>query len=175
MKQVKQTGFCIEVATMRITAFLLLMFSHQALSAQATPETSASTADRQMRPRIINTTDLGADPDDQQSMVRFLAMSNEFDVEGQIVATGCWRKNQSSTAMLDRIVDAYGEVISNLRVHAEGYPSYEHLRSVTVMGQRGYGMSDVGEGKDSPGSELIIAAVDKDDPRPVWVTCWGGR
>jgi hypothetical protein len=35
-------------------------------------------------------------------------------------------------------------------------------------------MTDVGEGKDSPGSELIIAAVDKDDPRPVWVTCWGG-
>jgi len=35
-------------------------------------------------------------------------------------------------------------------------------------------MSDVGDGKDSPGSELIIASVDKDDPRPVWVTGWGG-
>ncbi len=35
-------------------------------------------------------------------------------------------------------------------------------------------MGDVGAGKDSPGSELIIAAVDKDDPRPVWVGCWGG-
>jgi hypothetical protein len=35
-------------------------------------------------------------------------------------------------------------------------------------------MSDVGEGKDSPGSELIIATVDKDDPRPVWTNCWGG-
>jgi hypothetical protein len=42
------------------------------------------------------------------------------------------------------------------------------------MGQTGYGMSDVGMGKDSPGSELIIASVDKDDPRPVWVGCWGG-
>ena len=29
--------------------------------------------------------------------------------------------------------------------------------------------SDVGDGKDSPGSDLIIASVDKDDPRPVWV------
>ena len=35
-------------------------------------------------------------------------------------------------------------------------------------------MGDVGKGKDSPGSDLIIAAVDKDDLRPVWVGCWGG-
>lgn len=36
-------------------------------------------------------------------------------------------------------------------------------------------MDGVGEGKDSPGSELIIAAVDKKgDDRPVWVIAWGG-
>ncbi len=126
------------------------------------------------KPRIIITTDLGADPDDEQSMVRFLVCSNEFDVEGLIVATGCWKKNQSSTAMLDTLVNAYGQVVSNLSVHADGYPSLEYLQSISVMGQTGYGMSDVGEGKDSPGSEMIIAAVDKDDPRPVWVNGWGG-
>ena len=101
-------------------------------------------------------------------------MSSEYDVEGLIVATGCWKKSQNDTSMLDRIVHAYGEVVSNLQVHGDGFPSYEYLKSISVMGQRGYGMSDVGEGKDSPGSELIIAAVDKDDPRPVWATCWGG-
>ena len=35
-------------------------------------------------------------------------------------------------------------------------------------------MEGVGEGKDSPGSELLIRAVDRDDPRPLWVTVWGG-
>ena len=36
-------------------------------------------------------------------------------------------------------------------------------------------MSGVGEGKDSPGSELIIAAVDNPkDRRPVWIAAWGG-
>ena len=35
-------------------------------------------------------------------------------------------------------------------------------------------MADVGEGKDSKGSELIIAAADRNDPRPVWVQFWGG-
>ena len=126
------------------------------------------------KPRIINTTDLGADPDDEQSMVRQLVCANEFDIEGLIVATGCWKKSQSNTDMLDKIVDAYGKVVSNLQVHAKGYPSYEYLKSISVMGNTGYGMADVGDGKDSPGSELIIASVDKDDPRPVWVTGWGG-
>jgi hypothetical protein len=37
-----------------------------------------------------------------------------------------------------------------------------------------YGMAGVGEGKDSPGSELLIRTVDRNDPRPVWVPVWGG-
>lgn len=126
------------------------------------------------KPRIINTTDLGADPDDEQSLVRQLVCGNEFDIEGLIVSTGCWKTSQSNTDMLDKIVDAYEKVYANLQVHAEGYPSPDYLRSISVMGQKGYGMSDVGTDKDSPGSELIIAAVDKEDTRPVWVMGWGG-
>ncbi len=126
------------------------------------------------KPRIITTTDLGADPDDEQSLVRLLVSANEFDIEGLIVSTGCWKKTQSDTRMLDKLVDAYGECFDNLKVHADGYPSVEYLRSISVMGQTGYGMDDVGDGKDSPGSDLIIASVDKDDPRPVWVGAWGG-
>lgn len=126
------------------------------------------------KPRVINTTDLGADPDDKQSMVRQLVSANEFDIEGLVVSTGCWRKSQSNTNMLDELVDGYAKVYSNLRVHAEGYPTPEYLRSISIMGQTGYGMGDVGTGKDSPGSDLIIASADKDDPRPVWVLGWGG-
>jgi hypothetical protein len=126
------------------------------------------------KPRIIVTTDLGADPDDEQSLVRLLVSANEFDIEGLIVSTGCWKKNQSNTAMLDKIVDAYGKALPNLQVHARGYPSHAYLKSISVLGQTGYGMADVGEGKDSKGSELIIAAADRNDPRPVWVQFWGG-
>ena len=140
----------------------------------ATPAWFKTRGAKGKKPRIIHTTDLGADPDDEQSMVRFLVCSNEFDTEGLIVSTGCWKKTQSSTAMLDKLVNAYAEVYDNLRVHADGFPTPDYLKSISVMGQRGYGMSDVGTGKDSPGSEMIIAAVDKDDPRPVWVGGWGG-
>lgn len=126
------------------------------------------------RPRVINMTDLGADPDDEQSLVRQLVMANEYDLEGLIVSTGCWLKSQESTEMLDTIVDAYAEAFPNLYVHSADFPNPEYLRSITAMGQTGYGMSDVGEGRDSVGSDMIIEAVDRDDPRPVWVMCWGG-
>jgi hypothetical protein len=76
--------------------------------------------------------------------------------------------------MLDKIVDAYGKVLPNLLVHAKDFPSYEYLKSISVLGQTGYGMSDVGDGRDTKGSELIIASVDRNDPRPVWVQAWGG-
>lgn len=124
--------------------------------------------------RVIITTDLGADPDDQQSLVRLMVSSNEFDLEGLIVSTSLWKTSQSSTGMLDKIINAYGQVVSNLQKHASGYPAFSYLQSITKMGQPGFGMADVGINKDSPGSELIIAAVDKSDMRPVWVDCWGG-
>ncbi len=121
------------------------------------------------KPRIITTTDLGADPDDEQSMIRLLVCASEFEIEGLIVSTGCWKKTQTDTKMLDKLVDVYAEVFPNLSVHAEDFPTPDYLRSISVMGQKGYGMDDVGEGKNSQGSDLIIAAVDKDDPRPVWL------
>ncbi len=134
----------------------------------------AFTQVTQQKPRIINMTDLGADPDDQQSMVHFLVQSDEFDVEGLIVITSCWKKYQSNINMLNDILNAYGQVVSNLKVHDPDFPSIEYLQSVSKLGQPGYGMIDVGSGKDSPGSNLIISAVDKDDPRPVWICDWGG-
>ena len=34
------------------------------------------------KPRVIVLTDITNEPDDEQSMVRFLCYANEFDVEG---------------------------------------------------------------------------------------------
>jgi len=145
---------------------ILLILGSQTLLAQ--------TQGTQLKPRIINMTDLGADPDDQQSMIRFLVQSNEYDIEGLIVTTGCWKKSQSDITMLNDLLNAYGQVVSNLQVHDPDFPSLAYLQSVSALGQRNYGMDDVGSGKDSPGSELIISAVDEDDPRPIWICFWGG-
>ena len=67
---------------------------------QAVPqEPEVAKSDTLYKPRIINTTDLGADPDDEQSMVRQLVSANEFDIEGLIrhrVDTGGCRRQDDS-------------------------------------------------------------------------------
>ena len=45
------------------------------------------------RPRVIIISDIGNEPDDQMSLVRFLMYSNEFDIEALIAATSTWQKN----------------------------------------------------------------------------------
>jgi hypothetical protein len=157
-----------------LTACIILSACMSLDDEETLDKAASSVAADLSKPRIINTTDLGADPDDEQSLVRQLVMADEYDLEGLIVSTGCWTKQQESTVMLDVIVDAYDEAYPNLMTHSAAFPTPEYLRSITAMGQLGYGMNDVGEGKDSVGSNMIIDAVDRDDPRPIWIMCWGG-
>ena len=62
----------------------------------------------------------------------------------------------------------------NLELHERGFPGADSLRALIVEGRPDYGMSAVGEGMDSPASALLIAAVDRQDSRPLWVPVWGG-
>ena len=60
------------------------------------------------RLRIIIETDAGGDPDDEQSLVRFLLYSNEWDVEG-IVANRATVRDVDAIAVLDAgRLDAFG-------------------------------------------------------------------
>jgi len=54
--------------------------------------TGAATADEVTKPRLIVLTDIGGDPDGQQSMVRLLLYANEFDIEGLIARATVWRR-----------------------------------------------------------------------------------
>lgn len=124
--------------------------------------------------RIIILSDIGNEPDDSQSLVRFLVYSNEFDVEGIVATTSTWLRDKVNTPMIQSRIDAYEKALPNLRHHAAGYPSAQALRAVVRSGRAGFGMAAVGEGKSTDASRLIIQAVDKPDPRPVWIDVWGG-
>lgn len=126
------------------------------------------------KPRVIILTDIGGDPDDQQSMVRFLVYANEFDVEGLIATTSGWKNKEVHPGIIREWVEAYGGARHNLVKHAPGYPSAQYLLSVTKAGRAASGMLAVGAGKSSEGSNHIIAVVDRPDPRPVWICIWGG-
>jgi hypothetical protein len=124
--------------------------------------------------RVLVLTDIEADPDDAQSMVRFLTYSNQWDIEGLIATTSIHQKKRVAPESIDKILKAYQQVQPNLMKHERGYPSYEELKQKVKKGLAVYGMMGVGEGKDSEGSEWIINALKKNDPRPLWVSVWGG-
>lgn len=174
----------------KTTIFALFTFlTSKPITAQE--PTSAETTSNE-RYRIIVTSDFpkfpvtNSDPDDVQSIVRFLLYSNEFDVEGLIVSAGTFDMVAEKKNML-AVLDEYDKVDENLRKHDAQYPTADALRAITYEGKGnnngikikwGCGKQAVeniiGEGKSSEASKAIIAAVDKPDPRPIWVSVWGG-
>ncbi|WP_413432542.1 nucleoside hydrolase-like domain-containing protein [Crateriforma spongiae] len=144
------------------------------LFAFATPQHVGPSVCRAERPRVFVLTDISNEPDDEESLVRFLVYSNEFDVEGLVATTSTWLRSDPREDLIRRQIDAYAKVRDNLSAHAAGYPTADQLRLVTATGQTEYGMAGVGEGKSTPGSELLIDAALMPDQRPLWVCIWGG-
>ena len=128
----------------------------------------------QAKTRVLVLTDIENEPDDAMSMVRFLVYANQFDVEGLVATTSIHQQKKTAAWRIREIVDDYAKVRDNLELHEVGFPTADALRAVVVEGRPDYGMHAVGKGMDSPGSELLIKAVDRNDARPLWVPVWGG-
>jgi len=126
------------------------------------------------KPRVFVLTDIENEPDDAMSLVRFLTYANHFEIEGVVATTSIHQKNRVAPERVRRIGEAYGKVRDNPEKHEPGFPTGANLLGLVTEGLPVYGMQGVGQGKDSPGSELLIRAIDRDDPRPLWVTVWGG-
>jgi hypothetical protein len=125
-------------------------------------------------PRVFVMSDIGNEPDDQMSFVRLLLYSNEIDLEGLVATTSTWQKTVTHPETMHEIIAKYGEVRSNLLKHASGWPASEGLDRLVTSGQPVYGMAAVGSGKSSAGAQALVKAADRDDPRPLWITLWGG-
>jgi Protein of unknown function (DUF1593) len=130
------------------------------------------------KPRLVVLTDIGEDPDDQQSMIRLLVHANEFDIEGLIAsASGTPGKKEPEVVrpqLIREIVEAYGKVQPNLRKHHPDFPEAKILLDRIRAGNPVRGMTSVGEGQDTDGSKWITSVVDRADERPVNVAVWGG-
>ena len=137
---------------------------------------AAATASGQtVRPhRLIVLTDIENEPDDTESMVRLLLYSDVIDIQGLIATTSVHLKTRVAPESIQAVIGAYSKVYRNLLKHDGDYPPPEALQLVIKKGRAEYGMSGVGSGKDSEGSEWIIRELEKNDDRPLWVTVWGG-
>jgi hypothetical protein len=129
--------------------------------------------------RLLVLTDIGGDPDDQQSLIRLLLYANEFDIEGLIATAsgtpGELKKAITRQDLIRQIVKAYGKVHGNLSKHSPAYPTAQSLLHLVKTGNRFRGREFIGEGHDTEGSRWIIAAADSNDPRPLCTTIWGGQ
>ena len=124
--------------------------------------------------RVIILTDIEADPDDTQSLVRLMLYTNEIEIRGLVATTSCWQKTRIAPESIKNVIDAYAQVLPNLQIHADGYPDAEQLHALVKKGLPVYGMLGVGEGKNSEGSDWILRELQKEDDRPLWISVWGG-
>src|SRR4030042_2945067 len=124
--------------------------------------------------RVIILTDIEADPDDTQSLVRLLLYSNEIDIKGIIATTSCWHKSMVNPESIKKVIQAYGKVQPNLVKHDEAFPKAETLFPLIKQGLPEYEMLGVGNAKDSEGSDWIINELGGNDERPLWFSVWGG-
>jgi hypothetical protein len=156
---------------------------------------SSSSLAAPLKPRVVVLTDISTwETDDHESLIRFLAHADMFEIEGLVISTGYSIKTLTKSPEKDFIniahgaVNAYEQDLPNLmkRSNQVGHkfdgakqeighwPSPKYLRDRTMFGSLNRGKKFIGEDNDSPGSDLIIKLADEDDPRPLWVTVWGG-
>ncbi len=149
-----------------------------------------------LKPRLVVLTDIGdcnVEPDDMESAIRLLSYADVFEIEAIMTTVGwnCDPYPEDWAQYLTMVVDAYATDVYNLRRRSSqkdflplaeengkqrlGYwPSSEYIRSRTMSGSHRAGIGVIGEGNDSPGSDVLIRLADEEDDRPIWVAAWGG-
>lgn len=136
------------------------------------------------RVRVVIMADMGNEPDEMQQMVHMLMYSNELDLEGLIAVSGYAlhsdRKRKDGShgevhpEMFIELIDAYSEVLENLKLHAKGWHDPNYLKSIVSHGTSDFGTKAVGPGKATAGSKLVMDILVKDDPRPVYFVANAG-
>jgi hypothetical protein len=124
--------------------------------------------------RVFILTDIGNEPDDQMSLVRFLSYANEYDIEGLSAVTGVWKQSSTDGYRITDVLTEYGDVRANLINHDDNWPTEAYLKGLVNEGPDLYGMNGVGSGHNSAASIALTNAIDKVDDRPLWVCAWGG-
>src|SRR5665647_930644 len=94
-----------------IFSLFLLIFFCRTISASEGPKS-----------RVIILTDIEADPDDTQSLIRLLLYSNDIDIKGLIATTSTHQKTETHPESIQKVIRAYGKVQANLNRHEEGFP-----------------------------------------------------
>lgn len=140
-------------------------------------ESSAPAAER---PRLAVLTDIGGDPDDQQSLIRLMVYANEFEIEALIATAsgtpGELKQVITRPDLIREIIGGYERVLPNLQKHASGWPQADALRPCVKSGNPQRGRKYIGAEHDTEGSLFLRERIDAGTPeRPLNIVIWGGQ
>ena len=149
---------------MRVTQMNEFRASHASACLLACLLAVPAAAAAELRPRLAVLTDIGGDPDDQQSMIRLLVYANEFEIEA-LIATASGTPGELKEAvtqpnLIREIIGGYERALPNLGRHATGWPEVEQLLRRVKSGNPQRGRKAIGEGHDTAGSRFLIERID---------------
>ncbi|KAL6890011.1 DUF1593 domain-containing protein [Trichoderma evansii] len=128
--------------------------------------------------RVFIISDISNEPDDAESLVRYLLYSNQFQTEGLVACTSTWMRTKVCPQDMIKIIDAYAGAVDNLNSHVHPdfpYPTAESLRGLVRSGPPVYGFAAVGDDIPlSEGGQLLLERIKAPSKEPLWVLCWGG-
>lgn len=99
------------------------------------------------KPRVFVCTDILNEPDDQESVVRYLLYSNEFNTRALCTTTSTWLRNSTHPEAVQHIVNAYGTVVNNLNQHVHPDNQYASADIVSSLITSGPTVSHIGPKK----------------------------
>lgn len=93
--------------------------------------------------RVIILTDIEADPDDTQSLVRLFLYSNVIEIKGLVATTSVHQKSMIAPESIKKIINGYEQIQPNLLKHETGFPLAPDLLKLVKKGKPEYGMNAV--------------------------------
>ncbi|KAL2841872.1 hypothetical protein BJY01DRAFT_249370 [Aspergillus pseudoustus] len=130
------------------------------------------------KPRVFILSDISNEPDDQESLTRYLLYANQFQTEGLVATTSTWLRDKVHPEDMLTVINAYGNVTANLNQHAPPnaqYPSGDYFRGILRRGAETYGIKAVGKNVTlSDGAKLLLERLQVPSDQPLWVLAWGG-
>lgn len=91
------------------------------------------------KPKVFILSDISNEPDDAESLCRYLLYSNQFQTLGLVAVTSTWLKRKTHPEDMEKIIRAYGEVVDNLNAHVHPdspYPSAQYFLDLVRSGPK---------------------------------------
>lgn len=83
------------------------------------------------KPRVFIVSDISNEPDDAESLCRYMLYSNEFDTRGLVSCTSTWMKRATHPEDMQKIIRAYTQAVENLNNHV--HPDFKYTSGEEVM------------------------------------------